>query len=152
MLLLARVILYITASVTVSSDPQTSLLLTIILVGIIVITKEFTGVRVYKKSFVNVVEIGLYVNLLMLSALSWYRFKTDIMKQTAVAYTSTIITFLQLVGVIIYHAYFLVRKDQPPKKQTSIPMSRLSQATNTVGKLGSDDRKKMALLAATMFA
>ena len=30
-------------------------------------------------------------------------------------------------------------------------MSRLSQATNTVGKLGSDDGKKTALLTAMMF-
>ena len=28
------------------------------------------------------------------------------------AYTSTIITFILLVGVIIYHMYLLVRKDQ----------------------------------------
>ena len=39
---------------------------------------------------------------------------------------------------------------RPSKKQTSIPMSRFSQAMNTVGKLGSDDRKKTALLAAMM--
>ena len=67
----------------------------------------------YKNSFVNVVETGLYFNLLALSAFSWYDFKVDIMKQTAVAYTSTIITFILLVGVIIYHVYLLVRKDQP---------------------------------------
>ena len=29
------------------------------------------------------------------------------------AYTSTIITFILLVGVIIYHVYLLVRKDHP---------------------------------------
>ena len=41
---------------------------------------------------------------------------------------------------------------RPLKKQTSIPMSRLSQATNTVRKPGFDDGKKMVLLAATMLA
>ena len=71
----------------------------------------------YKKSFVNVVEIGLYGNLITLSAFSWYRFKYDIEKQTAVAYTSTIITFILLVGVIIYHVYFLVRKDHPCEEE-----------------------------------
>jgi hypothetical protein len=113
LLLLVRVVLYITASVTVSADPQTSLLVTICLLSGLIIIREITGARMYKKSFVNVIEIGLYVNLIVLSAFSWYRFKTDIEKQTAVAYTSTIITFILLVGVIIYHVYLLVRKDQP---------------------------------------
>ena len=106
-------VLYIIASVTVSADPQTPLLVTIFLVGGLILIKEITGVRMYKKPFVNVVEIGLYINLIALSAFSWYRFKTDSMKQTTVAYTSTIITFILLVGAIIYHVYLLVRKDQP---------------------------------------
>ena len=108
-LLLVRVVLYITASVTVSRDPQTSLLITSILVGSLLIT----GARVYKKLFLNIVETGLYFNLLGLSVFSLYHFKIDTKKQTAVAYTSTIITFILLVGVIIYHMYFLVRKDHP---------------------------------------
>ena len=67
----------------------------------------------YKKSLLNITETGLYFNLLALSAFSSYHFKIDIEKQTAVAYTSTIITFILLVGVIVYHVYLLVRKDQP---------------------------------------
>ena len=81
--------------------------------------KEITGSRIYKKSFVNIVETALYFNLLALSANSWYRFKNDIVKQTAVAYTSTIIIFILLVGVIIYHAYRLVRKDRPHGKEVN---------------------------------
>ena len=119
LLLLVRVVLYITASATVSGDPQTSLLITIILVGSLFLIKEITGGRMYKKSFLNIVETGLYFNLLALSAFSWYRFKTDIMKQTAVAYTSTIITFILLVGVIIYHVYLLVRKDKPQREEVN---------------------------------
>ena len=113
LLLLVRVVLYITASVTVSRDPQTSLLITIIIVGSLFLIKEITGVRVYKKSFVSFIEAMLYFNLLALSAFSWYRFKIDATKQTAVAYTSTIITFILLVGVIVYHVYLLIRKDHP---------------------------------------
>ena len=111
-LLLMRVVLYITASVTVSGDPQTSLLVTIILVGSLFL---INGARVYKKSFLNIIETGLYFNLLALSAFSFYHFKIDIEKQTAVAYTSTIIIFILLAGVIIYHVYLLVRKDQPQR-------------------------------------
>ena len=39
------------------------------------------------------------------------------MKQTAVAYTSTIITFILLIGVIIYHMYLLVRKDRRRREE-----------------------------------
>ena len=113
LLLLVRVVLYITASVTVSADPQTSLLIANISVGSLFLLKEITGARVYKESFLNIIETGIYFNLLALSTFSWYRFKMDTEKQTAIAYTSTIIIFILLVGVIIYHVYFLVRKDHP---------------------------------------
>ena len=113
LLLLVRVVLYITASVTVSRDPQTSLLATNILVGVMFSLSKFAGVTVYKNLLIDILDTILYFNLLALSAFSWYRFKIDTEKQTAVAYTSTIITFILLVGVIIYHVYLLVRKDPP---------------------------------------
>ena len=122
LLLLMRVVLYITSSVTVSGDPQTSLLITNILVGCLFLIKEIARARLYKKSFLNIIEMVLYFNLLALSTFSWYHFKTDITKQTAVAYTSTIITFILLVGVIIYHVYLLVRKDQLPKEVDEYPL------------------------------
>ena len=122
LLLLVRVVLYITASVTVSqfNNPQASLLITIILVGGLSL---INGARVYKKSFVNIVETGLYFNLLALSAFSSYDFKADVDKQRAVAYTSTIITFILLVGVIIYHVSLLVRKDKLPEEMNEYPMA-----------------------------
>ena len=117
LLLLVRVILYITASVTISGDPETSLLITLTLVGNLSLIREITGARVYKNSFLNIVGAMLLFNLLALSGFSWYRFKTDFTKQTAVAYTSTIITFILLVGAIIYHVYLLVRKDRPRREE-----------------------------------
>ena len=56
LLLLVRVLLYITASVTVSAGPQTSLLITNILIGSLFLIKEITGARVYKKSFLSIIE------------------------------------------------------------------------------------------------
>ena len=47
----------ITASVTVFRDPQTSLLVIIFLLGILFIVKAITGVRIYKKPLVNVLEM-----------------------------------------------------------------------------------------------
>ena len=84
----------------------------------------------YKKLFLNIMEMGLLFNLLALSSFSWYRFKTDIMKQIAVAYTSIIITFFLLVGVVIYHVckYLLVRKDQPQEEVNKYPLPPVQPA------------------------
>ena len=115
LLLLVRVVLYITASIATSysNNPQSSLLVTLILVGGLFFLNGITGFRAYKNSIVDVLETGLYFNLLTFAAFSQYDFKTYITNQTAVAYISTIITFILLVGVIIYHVYLLVRKDHP---------------------------------------
>ena len=73
---------------------------------------EAAGVAVYKNLLVDVVDTVHYFSLLVLSAFSWYDFKDDIRKQTAVAYMSTIITFIILIGVIVYNVSLLIRKDQ----------------------------------------
>ena len=39
------------------------------------------------------------------------------MKQTVVAYITTIVTFILLVGVIMYHVYLLVRKEYPLERR-----------------------------------
>ena len=113
LLLLVRVVLYATASVTVSAKPQTFPLTTIILIGGLIVFKCIHGVRVYKKYFVDLVDTVLYFNLLGFSAFSLYDFKVDITKQTAVAHISTIITFILFIGAIFYHVILLVKKERP---------------------------------------
>ena len=111
LLLLVRVVVYITASITASSNPQTSVIVTIILVGSLFLLSRVTGERVYQNSVVDIVNTVLYFNLLMLAALSLYNVKADVIKQTTVAYISTSITFILLIGVIIYHVALLIKKD-----------------------------------------
>ena len=111
LLLLVRVILYITASLTVSDKPRVSLLATNILIGGLYLFKGGMGVM-FKKSVTDIVETIIFFNLLALAAFSQYEFKTDPTKQTAVAYTSTITIFLLLVGVIAYHMHLLIRKEK----------------------------------------
>ena len=98
-------------------QPSTFTLITIILVGGLSL---INGTRVYKKLFVNIVETGLYFNLLVLAAFNSYDFKGDVNRQRAVAYSSTIIL---LVGVIIYHVSLLVRKDRLPEEVNEYPMA-----------------------------
>ena len=56
LLLLVRVVLYITAAVTVSENPQIPLLMTNISVGDLFLLKQVTGMRVHRKLPVDIVE------------------------------------------------------------------------------------------------
>ena len=138
LLLLVRVVLYITASIakSYSNKPQSSLLVILILVGGLFFLNGITGFRAYKISTVDVLETGLYFNLLAFAAFSLYDFKIDITKQTAVAHISTIITFILLVGVVIYHVYLLVRKDHPRPGEEVIlnefPLAPIQPAENVL--------------------
>ena len=130
LLLLVRVVLYVTASVTMSANPQTFPLISIILIGGLSFFKGMFGLRVYKNSLVDIVDTMLYINLLALAAFSLYDFKVNPTKQTAVAYTSTIITFILLVGSICYHIKLLLKKEKPPQNMNEYPLASI-QSVNT---------------------
>ena len=132
LLLLVRVVLYIIASVTVSSTPQTLPLVTGILVGAIILIKGVLGLRVYKKTVVDIVDTVQYFNLLAFSLLSQYNFKTDIVKQTVVAYISTIVTFILLVGAIVFHAYLLLKKEKSTEAMSTDEYPIKDNITHTV--------------------
>ena len=121
LLLLVRVVLYITESVTTSYSPQTSLMVTVILVGGLFLLKGVTspGLKVYKNSITEIIETVTHFNLLAFAVLSLYDFKNNLSRQTVIAYVSTIITFLLLVGVTTYHVYLLMRKEKTTAEETN---------------------------------
>ena len=127
-LLLVRVVLYITASVTVSAKPQTFPLITNTLIGGLIVFKCIRGVRVYKKSLVDLVDTALFFNLLVYSAFSQYDFKVDITKQTAVAHISTIITFILFIRAIFYNVTLLVKKERPADDLNEYPLAPVKPA------------------------
>ena len=101
--------MYITAAVTVSSDPQIPLLMTTVLVGGLFLHKGIAGI-VYKDLKVDIVETLMYFNLLAFAALSQYHFSSDKSKQTAIAYISTSSTFILLVGVVLIHGILRMKE------------------------------------------
>ena len=129
LLLLVRVVLYITASVTVSDSPQTSLVVTAVLVGGLFLLKGITApglkVYMYKNSITEIIETVMHFNLLAFAVLSLYDFKNNLSRQTAIAYVSTIITFLLLVGVIAYHVYLLMRKEKTTEETNEYSLAPL---------------------------
>ena len=107
LLLLARVVFYVISSLTVSAKPQTILLVIILFVGCLLLHKGIISQSVYKNSLVDILDTVLYFNLFALAVLSLYDFKDDTTKQTAIVYTSTIVTFILLIGAVIYHMTLL---------------------------------------------
>ena len=71
----------------------------------------------YRKSLVDIMDSVMYFNILALAVFSLYDFKTDVTKQTAIAYTSTIITFILLVIVIVIHVALLPKKKKPSEAE-----------------------------------
>ena len=112
LLLLVRIVLYVTGSVTTADNPQTLPFVTIVLVGCLFLLKAIIGVRVYQKILIDTVDTVVQFNLLIFTACSLYSFKTDNAKQTAVAYASTIASFILLSVMVIYCVNLLIKKDK----------------------------------------
>ena len=146
LLLLVRVVLYVTASVTVSSNPQTFPLMTVILIGGMILFKGLFGLRVYKNLFVDIVDTVLYFNLHALAAFTLYEFKKNVSKQTAVAYTSTIITLILFIGSICYHVCLVIKKDKPSEESNEYPLAPVqpsnAEVTHSVIELPKPDQDR----------
>ena len=115
LLLVVRVALYVTASVTVSSSPQTYPLISGILIGGLALFKGMFDFRIYNKPLVHVINTLLYTNLLALVLFSQFEFKRNPKKQTVVAYTSTIVTLILFIISMCYHVSLLIKKKKLPE-------------------------------------
>ena len=144
LLLLVRVVLYITVAVTVSSNPQIPLLMTVVLVGGLFFLKGIIGtsLSLYKRSSVDIMETVILFNLLLFAAFSWYNFKLDSRKETAIMYVSTGTVFLLLLGEIAHKVISSIGilgciKRKPPAdnavhNQLLVPLIRFSSLSSEV--------------------
>ena len=100
--------MYITASVTTSSDLQIPLLVINALAGGLFFLKGIVG-SVYKDLPIDIVETLIYLNLLIFAASSLYHFNSDSTKQAAIAYTSTTMVLILLIGVVLVHGILFIK-------------------------------------------
>ena len=105
LLLFAHILLYL---INFSLNPRVDLLATIFIVGGLILLKGVTAKRVYKNWILDVMETAIYFNLVAFSALTWYNLDFG-GNQVAVAYTSVMIIFTLLLGVIIFHVFRYTR-------------------------------------------
>ena len=77
------------------------------------------GMRIHKKTYVDIIDTVIYFNLLALGVVTLHDFGNDLTKQCAIAYVSTLILFSLLFGTIVYHLKVLFRSRK--KKKLSEP-------------------------------
>ena len=72
LLLLARVVLYLTAAINVSGEPRFNLLAISLIIGSIFLFHAYSGMRIYKQWALNVLEFTTYFNILALAVATFY--------------------------------------------------------------------------------
>ena len=108
LLLFVRILLYLISVLNFSLNPRVDLLATIFIIGGLILLKGVTAKRVYKNWPLDVMETAIYFNLVAFSALTWYNLDFG-GNQIAVAYTSVMIIFILLLGVIVFHVFRYTR-------------------------------------------
>ena len=102
LLLFARVLLYLISVVNFSLDPRIDLMAVICIVCGLILLKGVTAKRIYKNWPLDVMETFIYFNLVAFSALTWYILDFG-GNQVTLVYTSVMIIFILLLGVIVFH-------------------------------------------------
>ena len=108
LLLSVRVLLNLISLLNFSLDPRVNLMAIIFVLGCLLLLKGVTAKRVYKNWPLDVMATAIYFNLVAFSALTWYNldFRGN---QVAAAYTSVMVIFILLLGIIVFHVLHFTR-------------------------------------------
>ena len=101
-LLVVRCVLYLIFSYNSLGATSKSLLAINITFTIIVSKITLFSGRIYRQLIVNIIEVGMYVNLITLSA-----FTQAQMNSAVVVYSSVGVAFVVMLGVIVHHFHLL---------------------------------------------
>jgi CDP-diglyceride synthetase len=102
LLLLARVVLYLTAAINVSGEPRFNLLAISLIIGTIFLLHAYSGMSVYKQWVLNVLEFTTYFNILALAVSTFYVLQIN-GNGTTVALVSIGAQFVLSVCAMTYH-------------------------------------------------
>ena len=101
LLLLVRVVLYITSAVNIDNDPRVNLLaIGLIISGIIILKGSISGVRVYKYWTVDILEMACYFNIISVTFVSMFCVES---KSVISTYISVAVVFVLLLSVLLFH-------------------------------------------------
>ena len=114
LLLLIRSILFATFAVNVLGENSLNLLTTAV-ASLLIMALAWALHGVYKKRYLNILESFFFLNLGILSAVVCYAEIVDYSTKPA-TYTSVGITFLILIGILVFHTYKQVVSSQRWKR------------------------------------
>ena len=102
LLLLARVILYLTAAINVSGEPSVNLLAILLVIGCILLLHAYSGISIYKKWPLNVLEFTTYFNILAFTAVKFYIQMVG-GNHAAITYASISVHFALFICSLLHH-------------------------------------------------
>ena len=102
LLLIIRIILFSVSTLNFTRDPRVDFVSTIFVIGCLLLFKGVVAKRIYTNVVIDVMETGIYFNLVFFAAFSWYSLDFG-GNQVAVAYISVVMIFVLLLAVIIFH-------------------------------------------------
>ena len=105
LMLFLRSALFLVFAFNTQADPSINLLsIGVVVIGLLTLT-HFTGL-IYKKMYLDILEISFILNLGILSIATYYvKLAAVPVSQAAVTYTSVSAAFATFVGVLLYHTY-----------------------------------------------
>ena len=104
LLLLVRVVLYVTSAVNIDNDPRINLLaIGLIISGIIILKGSISGVRVYKYWTVDILEMACHFNVILVTLVSMFCIETSESKRFISTYISVAVVFVLLISVLLFH-------------------------------------------------
>ena len=135
LMLCLRCTLLLVFAFNTHADPSLNLLVIVTaVIGLLTLT-HFTGL-IYKRLYLDTLEISFVVNLGILAVATYYVNQALVpVSQAAVAYTSVGIAFATFVGVLLYHAY----QQAWPKLQQKINQLHHSDTRKMYNNNGSED-------------
>ena len=105
LLLLARVIIYLTAAINISGEPSVNLLAVLLVIGCITLFHACSGINVYKTWILNVIEFSTFFNVLALTAAKFYAKQAKQVRadHKLLAYMSISVQIFIFICSILYH-------------------------------------------------
>lgn len=102
LLLLARVVLYLTAAINVSGEPRFNLLAVSFIIGSVFLLHAYSGMRIYKQCVLDVLEFTTYFNILALAVATFYILQIN-GDSTTIALVSIGTQFVLFLCAMTYH-------------------------------------------------
>ena len=144
LLLLMRIILYLTSAMNVHHNPRDGVLSVGIIASCLVLMKIFVQDKLYKNWLIDVIEIISLFNLLLYS-LACFHALGDIVHQRVVAFASISIAFTMFVCVVLYHvvsniygikclkrAIYFIRKKFQRKKLNELQLALITENVSKI--------------------